>query len=51
MTVFWCVLQNGRHNSVSTTNNIEAISRARALNAAKLFGKNLATGAVFSVSL
>lgn len=51
MFTFWCVLPDGRHNSVSTENMFEAPRRARALGAVKLFGKNLAIGKSFEVKL
>ena len=47
MLIFWCVLPNGRHNSISTDNMLEAPKRARALGATKLFGKNMTTGVSF----
>jgi hypothetical protein len=51
MFTFWCVLPNGNHNSISTENMFEAPRRARALGAVKLFGKNVATGDSFEMSL
>lgn len=39
MFTFWCILANGRHNSVTTNSLTEAPKRARALGAVKLFGK------------
>jgi len=51
MLTFWCVLPDGRHNSVSTSNLLEAPKRARALGAVKLFGKNSATGESFEVQM
>ncbi len=35
--IFYAVLPNGKHNSVSTTNLVEAIQRARTLGARNLF--------------
>lgn len=37
MFTFYCVLPNGRKNSISTVNVFEAPRRARALGALKLF--------------
>ncbi len=51
MFTFWCVLPDGRHNSISTENMLEAPRRARALGAVKLFGKNLANGKSFEMPL
>lgn len=51
MFTFWCVLPNGRHNSISTDNLVDAPKRARALGAVKLFGKNVASGKSFEVTL
>lgn len=48
--IFWCVFADGRQNSISTVNLIEAKQRARALNAAKLFVKNFDNGTVAEVS-
>ncbi len=47
--VFWAVLPDGRHNSVSTNSLYYAPQRARALGAKHCFGKNLATGNVFKM--
>lgn len=44
MFIFWCVLQNGKHNSVTADNIYEAKRRARTLNARQLFVKNIAAG-------
>lgn len=51
MPVFWCVLPDGRHNSVSTSNLLEAPRRARALGAVKLFGKNGPACETFEIAL
>lgn len=42
--VFWAVLPDGRHNSISATNLIDAPRRARTLGAKELWVKNLASG-------
>lgn len=47
--VFWVVLPDGRHNSLSTNSLYYAPQRARALDAKHLYGKNLATGNVFKL--
>lgn len=44
--LFWCVLHDGRENTLTTENVYEAQRRARALDASKLFVKNMRTGAV-----
>lgn len=46
---FWCILADGRHNSISTTIYSEAPKHARALGAVKLFGKNPSTGKTFEM--
>lgn len=51
MLVFWCKLPNGNLNSISTNNVLEAPRRARALGASALFGKDMASGRVFEISL
>lgn len=51
MFIFWCKLENGLENSVSTSNLYDAPRRARVLNAVQLFGKHLGTGKVFEVKL
>jgi hypothetical protein len=51
MLTFWCVLPDGRHNSVSTSNLLEAPRRARALGAVKLFGKQGTAGTAFEIPL
>jgi hypothetical protein len=51
MYTFWCVLPDGRHNSISTSNVLEAPRRARALGAVQLFGKNLASGQSFELHI
>lgn len=51
MLIFWCKLPSGNLNSISTNNLIEAPRRARALGAAALFGKDMASGRVFEVPL
>lgn len=51
MMIFWCVLANGNHNSVSATNTFEAQRRARTLDAKKLFCKNFATGNTAEIQL
>lgn len=51
MYIFWCKLENGRENSISTDNLYDAPRRARALNATKLFAKNTQTGDVFEVAI
>jgi hypothetical protein len=37
--VFWCILEDGRYNSLSTFNLFEAPRLARKLGAVRLFGK------------
>ena len=44
MFIFWCILENGNHNSVTADNLFDAQRRARALQAKKLFVKNTANG-------
>lgn len=44
--LFWVVLPDGRHNSLSCTSLYYAPQRARALGAKSLFVKNLASGNV-----
>lgn len=44
MLIFWCVLMNGNHNSVTASNIFEAQRRARTLDAKKLFCKNMQSG-------
>lgn len=51
MFTFWCILADGRHNSISTNNLSEAPRRARALGAVQLFGKNGATGKTFEMHI
>jgi len=48
--IFWCKFADGRENSISTTNLIEAKQRARTLNASKLFVKNFDTNTVAQVA-
>jgi len=43
MSIFWCILHDGRHNSVTADNTFEAQRRARALNAKSLHYKNMVT--------
>lgn len=45
MTIYWCVLQDGSHNSVTASNNFEAQRRARTLGARELWVKNMSSGA------
>jgi hypothetical protein len=47
--LFWVVLPDGRHNSLSCNSLYYAPQRARALGAKKLFVKNLASGNVAQV--
>ena len=51
MFTFWCILANGRRNSISTSNLLEAPKRARALGAVQLFGFNPSTQKTFEVAL
>lgn len=48
---FWCILADGRQNSLDTINLFEAPRRARALGAVKLFVKNPSTGKVAQLPL
>jgi len=49
--IFWCVLANGRENSLSTDNLFDAPRRARELGAAACFCKNMATGKTTKLSM
>ena len=43
LVIFWAVLENGKNNSVSSTNVFEATRRARDLGAKNLFVFELET--------
>lgn len=49
--LFWVKLACGRENSISTCNIYEAQRRARALQAVKLYCKNLGTGDVAEIGI
>jgi hypothetical protein len=49
--IFWCVLANGRENSLSTDNLFDAPRRARALGAVACFCKNMSTGKTMKLSM
>lgn len=51
MCIFWCILADGRHLSISTTNRFEAPVRARAVGASKLFCLNLNTKASAEIAI
>lgn len=46
---FWCVLADGRENSLDTVNLHEAVRRARALGAVACFGYNPSVKKRFSL--
>ena len=48
---FWCVLPDGRENSLDTNNLYEAPRRARALGAIRCFGLNPSTRKRFELTI
>ncbi len=50
MFTFWCILADGRHNSITADTLYDAPRRARAIGAVKLFCKNPVTGVTFEMN-